>query len=173
MIVAQPQVVGFPKYCAQDTPVVVGNENGGTTVFQIPAGSDIVIDLAGLHYNRRFPSSRKTCSGPLKTPAQPDIGKTHLPLIQEGSWVNGTGTLSSPSLGAQGPALVAGEPSHFRSQVWIVSLAYSSFFETAGLVFLATLIQHFKVEPHPKFAGESLEQLKERYSQAKGVLTLT
>jgi hypothetical protein len=38
---------------------------------------------------------------------------------------------------------------------------------------LTTLIQHYRVETHPKFAGESFEQLKERYSQAVGRLTLT
>jgi len=37
---------------------------------------------------------------------------------------------------------------------------------------LTTLIQHYRVEPCPKFAGESLEQLKERYSQATTLLTL-
>lgn len=42
-----------------------------------------------------------------------------------------------------------------------------------SLGMLTTLIQRYKVEPHPKFAGESFEQLKERYSQAKGMLTLT
>lgn len=47
------------------------------------------------------------------------------------------------------------------------------FFETTGLAIITTLIQHYKVEPHPKFAGESFEQLKERYSQANGVVTLT
>ena len=47
------------------------------------------------------------------------------------------------------------------------------FFETTGLAIITTLIQHYKVEPHPKFAGGSFEQLKERYSQANGVVTLT
>jgi hypothetical protein len=47
------------------------------------------------------------------------------------------------------------------------------FFEKTVLAILTTLIQHYRVEPHPKFAGESFEQLKERYSQAKGMLTLT
>jgi len=37
---------------------------------------------------------------------------------------------------------------------------------------LTSLIQRYKVEPHPKFAGESFEQLKERYSQASEMLTL-
>jgi len=47
------------------------------------------------------------------------------------------------------------------------------FFETTGLAMLTTLIQHYRVEPHPKFAGLSFEQLKDRYSQAKGMLSLT
>ena len=47
-----------------------------------------------------------------------------------------------------------------------------SFFETTACGVLTTLVQRYKVEPHPKFAGESFEQLKERYSQATGLLTL-
>jgi len=38
---------------------------------------------------------------------------------------------------------------------------------------LTTLVQRYKIEPHPKFAGESFGQLKERYSEATGRLTLT
>jgi len=47
------------------------------------------------------------------------------------------------------------------------------FFEMTGLGMLTTLIQRYKVEPHPKFAGESFEQLKARYSEATGMITLT
>jgi len=47
------------------------------------------------------------------------------------------------------------------------------FFETTASCMLAILIQRYKVVPHPKFAGESFEQLKERYSQAKAVIALT
>ena len=47
------------------------------------------------------------------------------------------------------------------------------FAEMTLLGMLTTLIQRYRVEPHPKFVGESSEQLKERYSQATGVLTLT
>ena len=47
------------------------------------------------------------------------------------------------------------------------------FAEMTLLGILTTLIQSYRVEPHPRFAGESFEQLKERYSQATGVLTLT
>ena len=36
-----------------------------------------------------------------------------------------------------------------------------------GLVILATLIQCYKMEPHPKFTGESFKKLKERYSNNK------
>jgi len=46
------------------------------------------------------------------------------------------------------------------------------FFETTGFAMLATLIQRYRVEPHPKFAGESFEQLKERYSQITQRVTL-
>ena len=53
-----------------------------------------------------------------------------------------------------------------------LTVAKFRFFEKTGLAMLTTLIQHYRVEPHPKFAGESFEQLKERYSQAKGMLTL-
>ena len=38
---------------------------------------------------------------------------------------------------------------------------------------VTSLIQRYRVEVHPKFAGESFEQLKERYSQASGLVTLT
>ena len=41
-----------------------------------------------------------------------------------------------------------------------------------SLGMLTALIQRYKVEPHPKFAGESFEQLKERYSKATGLLSL-
>ena len=37
---------------------------------------------------------------------------------------------------------------------------------------LTSLIQNYRVEPHPKFARETFEQLKERYSQASAMLTL-
>lgn len=37
---------------------------------------------------------------------------------------------------------------------------------------LTIFIQRYRVEPHPKFAGESFEQLKERYSQNDGILGL-
>jgi hypothetical protein len=41
------------------------------------------------------------------------------------------------------------------------------------LAILTILIQHYKVEIHPKFAGESFEKLKEMYSQGAGMVTLT
>ena len=43
----------IPKYSAEDTSLVIGNEAGETTVFPIPAGSRIDIDVPGLHYNRK------------------------------------------------------------------------------------------------------------------------
>jgi len=47
-----PQVLNIPKYSAEDTSLVIGNGAGETTVFPIPAGSRVTIDVPGLHYNR-------------------------------------------------------------------------------------------------------------------------
>ena len=38
---------------------------------------------------------------------------------------------------------------------------------------LTSLIQRYRVEPHPKFAGESFEQLKERYSRIREIVTIS
>ena len=46
------------------------------------------------------------------------------------------------------------------------------FFEATGLAILTVLVQHYKVEPHPKFFGESFERLKEKYSQGSILTTL-
>ena len=46
------KVPAIPKYSAEDTSLVIGNEVGETTVVAIPAGSQIVVNVAGLHYNR-------------------------------------------------------------------------------------------------------------------------
>ena len=41
------------------------------------------------------------------------------------------------------------------------------------LAMLTALIQRYRIESHPKFSGESFEQLKKRYSEANEMLTLT
>jgi len=43
----------IPKYSAEDTTFVIGNEAGETTVFPIAAGNQVVVDVPGLHYNRK------------------------------------------------------------------------------------------------------------------------
>ena len=68
------------------------------------------------------------------------------------------------SLGVPGPALVVGKSLTFQPRSCASPFQFR-FFEAAGLAMLATLIQRYKVEPHPKFAGESFEKLKERYSE--------
>ena len=68
-------------------------------------------------------------------------------------------------------ARVTHSPSN--SKLRCLTVAKFRFFEKTVLAMLTTLIQHYRVEPHPKFAGEPFEQLKERYSQAIGRLTLT
>lgn len=47
-----PPVNGIPKQSAEDTTIVVGNTSGGTTVIPCPKGSNIVLNVPGLHYNR-------------------------------------------------------------------------------------------------------------------------
>lgn len=129
---------------------------GFTTTVRAPLSSD--------------PSSRLT-----ENYTQRVTGKIRSLSNRTGSWANGTRTLLSRFLGAQGPALVAGKPP-LRFQGPNAGVAYrpdARFFEATGLAILTILIQHYKVEPHPKFAGESFRRLKERYSQASMRITLT
>lgn len=81
---------------------------------------------------------------------------------------------SPRSLGVPGRASVARKPFCLvipKSRPGFTTPIFR-FFETTGLAILTMLIQHYKVEPHPKFAGESFEQLKERYSQNILMVTL-
>jgi len=47
------QTPAIPKYSAEDTTLVIGNEAGETVVLPVPAGSKIIVDVPGLHYNRK------------------------------------------------------------------------------------------------------------------------
>ena len=111
--------------------------------------------------------------GSLRT-TQHDIGKTHSVSNRKDSWVNGTRTPSCRSLGVLGRASAVGEQLSFGSKTDVLADRPDfRFFETTGLAILTMLIQHYRVETHPKFAGESFEQLKERYSQNILMVTLT
>ena len=130
-----------------------------------------------LHYNSKESSGcTATGWGNLHRVAQQGTGKIHLVSNRRGSWANGTGTLSSRFLGVQGLASVVGELFMFWVPDWRILpfvLPFTSrFFEAMGLAALTTLIQHYKVEPHPKLAGEPFERLKEIYSEAKWALSL-
>lgn len=48
------QVTAIPKYSAEDTTLVIGNNNGNSMTIPVPKDADIVIDTPGLHYNREF-----------------------------------------------------------------------------------------------------------------------
>ena len=82
--------------------------------------------------------------------------------------------LLSRSLPVQGLASVVGKAfdTCFKDGK---NLPYSShrFFEATAFALLTIFIQHFEVGPDPKFSGDSFEQLKERYSQGKTLITLT
>ena len=152
---------------------MIGNEASETTVVPVPAGSRVIIDVAGLHYNRKSHLAQQAHSGGLQGVTQHAIGTTHILSNQIGSWANGIRTLLSHSLRAGERASVAGNSSPSDPKPKRLTIPKFRFFEMTALGMLTTLIQRYKVEPHPKFAGESLEQLRERYSQAEGMVTLT
>jgi hypothetical protein len=103
-------VPGIPKYSAEDTSLVVGNEAGETIVVPIPAGSPVKIDVPGLHYNRKSHLVQRLYPSGLQRVMQHDIGKTHMLSSQRGFWANGIKTRLFRSLVARGRASDAGNP---------------------------------------------------------------
>ena len=54
IILHRDQITLVPKIAAKDATLTVNNADGGRTTFPIPAGTDIALHVAGLHYNRMF-----------------------------------------------------------------------------------------------------------------------
>lgn len=104
------QAPGIPKCSAEDTSLVIGNEAGETTMLPIPAGSRVIVDVVGLHYNRKSHLPQQAYSGGSRRATQQGIGTTHFLSNQIASWGNGTRMLSSLSPGVQGDASGAGNP---------------------------------------------------------------
>lgn len=50
----------------EDTSLVIGNQAGETTVLHVPAGTEINIDVTGLHYNRKSHLLQQTCPSGLQ-----------------------------------------------------------------------------------------------------------
>ena len=48
------QVASIPKVAAQDTTLTVNNIDGGKTTFPVPSGTEIYLQVPGLHFNRRL-----------------------------------------------------------------------------------------------------------------------
>lgn len=48
------KVTGIPKMAAEDTSITAGNANGSSAVIPVPKGTDITLNVPGLHYNRSF-----------------------------------------------------------------------------------------------------------------------
>jgi hypothetical protein len=46
------QITLIPKIATKDTTLTVNNADGGRTTFPIPAGTEMALHVAGLHYNR-------------------------------------------------------------------------------------------------------------------------
>ncbi|VDB94071.1 unnamed protein product [Peniophora sp. CBMAI 1063] len=49
-----PAVISIPKRCTEDTSISVHNHSGDKTVIPIPAGTYVLLDAMGLHYNPRY-----------------------------------------------------------------------------------------------------------------------
>jgi len=74
----------------------------------VPAGSELNIDVSGLHYNRKSHPVQRVHTGSLQNVTQHGTGMTHILSNWKGSWANGIRTRLSHSLGAQGRALDVG-----------------------------------------------------------------
>jgi hypothetical protein len=48
------QVATVPKIATQDTTLTVNNIGGGKTTFPVPSGTEIYLQVPGLHFNRRL-----------------------------------------------------------------------------------------------------------------------
>ena len=162
----------IPKYSVEDTTLVAGNLAGETTVIQVPAGANISIDTVGLHYNRKCISVQKTSlvAHRGRVARYWEDPFSFKPERFLGEWNRDA---FIPFSGGARACIGRGWAICLQSQAIVISLSRFRFFETTGLAILTILIQHYKVEPHPKFAGEPFGRLKDRYSQGKAVLTLT
>ncbi|KAF8200949.1 cytochrome P450 [Pholiota molesta] len=49
-----PPVTGVPKFAAEDTTLTASNSHGETMTVPIPKGTDITLNVPGLHYNPRY-----------------------------------------------------------------------------------------------------------------------
>jgi hypothetical protein len=46
------QVANIPKVATEDTTLTVNNVDGGKTTFPVPSGTEIYLQVPGVHYNR-------------------------------------------------------------------------------------------------------------------------
>ena len=48
-------MTGIPKIVAEDTSIVASNIRGEKKTIPILKGTNIIIDIPGIHYNRTYP----------------------------------------------------------------------------------------------------------------------
>jgi cytochrome P450 len=48
------QVANIPKVATEDTTLTVNNVDGGKTTFPVPSGTEIYLQVPGVHYNPRY-----------------------------------------------------------------------------------------------------------------------
>ena len=84
------QVANIPKVATDDTTLTVNNADGGKTTFPVPSGTEIYLQVPGVHYNRmlsNFCIMGTRSDGLL----QRGIGRSLTSLCQRGSLATGQG----------------------------------------------------------------------------------
>lgn len=82
-------MTGIPKESEEDTTLLTSNINGDKLVVPVPKGTKLVINTAGLHYNRKLCDAFMCHCSDTHTQLQHVIGKILINLIPHASVGNG------------------------------------------------------------------------------------
>ncbi|EFI27130.1 614/534 cytochrome P450 [Coprinopsis cinerea okayama7 len=145
-----PPVPWVPKYAAEDTTLVIGNPKGETKTIAIPKGTNLSVDMAGLHYN----------------------------LLIYVTGVVGDAARYWKDPHAFKPERFLGEwdkDAFIPFSAGARACLGRKFSETEAVAVITMLIQKYKVTvlEEPQFASETFEQRKERVLATTGGVTLT
>ena len=190
-------MTGVPKVAAEDTSIVTGNIRGEKKVIPILKGSDIVIDIPGIHYNRTYLSSpvhilimKKKYLFQLVTGMTPIHSVLHVfskiglvMLLYRSVLVRGS-PFSKSFLFFYIIKICRSSCVHWTKVCWIFTpfpnkrilfFYFNRFAETEGIAVLAMLVSQYKItiREEPKFASETFEERKSRVLSTRLGLTLT
>ena len=169
------QVTLIPKVAAEDTTLTVSNAVGGSTTFPVPSGTEIELDVAGLHYNRTL-IVRCLSGGQFLIVSQRSTGRILINSCQSGSLVTGrrmhlfhsvkvcillTATLFMTQTTSQVPALASEDGANGHGEIDDnVFMCFSRFGETEVMVVINMFVSRYQLEvrEEPEFAGETFEE---------------